>query len=273
MKRRNLSLLIFAATIAVLVLFIEGCSSSNSSFPNFRTSATPVASRIEAENKLKNVALNAQFIVPFKAASTEQTFWCTAFFVDQRGYIAVAKHCFTGTNSGLETISVFHGGEQKTVRIVGEVQTLDLAVVSVDEPVSVPVAKFANLSKFFEEKQDYKGSYPVLGGLETNARFVSVHCASQYYLPTLDRVLVGELAEWDRNTSKISFIQPQQNSSGCSGGPILNSDGEVVGLLSESSENLIFGTDAPSVSEAVKLLIAKDLMQKKTSVTETHPEN
>ena len=252
--------LVFVLLVQSLV-FATSCKNENVENGNGEKQVKEKSTeeRIFYERTLKDMVKNIPFIVHLKTVSrlrlTSST--TTAFFVDQRGYLVSTRHGYSSDPKNDAAVVTFDNGESVPVRFVDEVQTLDLVVVATDKPVAFPVAKFANLQLIFARGKRYSGDE-----LEFKNSMVVVRCINENGTAPLNRIQVGEFLEWRKDWPVVEFLQLQQNSWGCSGAPIFNTGGEVIGMFRSVAGGAMFGTDASSVSEAVKLIIEEDVKKK-----------
>lgn len=262
---KNIKRLTCFAIFVFVLIFSGGCKKEAE-----KKLDTP-EERLKYENAMKAVAENANFIVSLKTrphyvpapyfneyilAPT-----LTAFFVDKRGYVLSARHGYEGSSIASKVPEiVFPDGKTERARIVGEIQTLDLMLLSIDKEVDFSVAKFADLSETFES-----GKFYAAGELNMSERLVVMRCINNTKpidterIFSLDRVLIGEFTNWDRETKTVRFEQKQQDAPGCSGAPVLNIGGEVVGVLRTSFGDGNNAVDADSARGAVEALIEEDL--------------
>ena len=75
----------------------------------------------------------------------------------------------------------------------------------------------------------------------------------------LERILIGEFFEWNKEKGRLEVQQLQQDAYGCSGAPFINKNGEIMGMIRTVTGNIISGFDAPTLDESVKLLIKEDI--------------
>ena len=253
MKSRTLLVAIVLAQIALLT----GCRKEIEKKPAIESTGR----RLEYERKIKLVAREIPFIVSIRSGSGVNSALVTGFFVDSRGYIVTARHAYSEPmhNARIEMFS--EDGRITPLRIVGEIQTLDMAVLATDTPVAFPVATFGDILKIMKRGKYYGGSFwEEWLGLEK--RMVAVRCVNKDGTPGLDRIMIGELSRWEEYGPEISFTQLQQDLRGCSGAPIVNMSGEVLGMLTSAVGDSAHGVDAPSVSEGAQLLIEEDLKKR-----------
>ncbi|MBI1975006.1 MAG: trypsin-like peptidase domain-containing protein [Parcubacteria group bacterium] len=211
-----------------------------------------VAARLRKETQLKRMALKAPYIVSLEVGDTTVGVTVlTGFIVDSRGYLRTAAHGDFHHGGTSQRIRVFlANGRKFRGRFAGEIQTLDVALVALDQSFNFAVAKFADLSQIVK-----RGEYYVGEELSVEKRMVVVRCVDQEGVK-LRRVLVGEIRQW--KDSEVTFLQLQQDTKGCSGGPVLALSGGVVAMVRSSAGDLVYGIDAPSLESTAKLLIKSD---------------
>src|SRR3989338_2344351 len=81
--------------------------------------------RLDYERKLKEILNSIQFVVSIKV---EESFLCTGFFVDKRGYVLTSKHCLNNIVSETKMSLIFRNGDEHPLRFVEEIQTLDMVI-------------------------------------------------------------------------------------------------------------------------------------------------
>lgn len=212
-----------------------------------------IINRLEYETKIKEIANNLSLLVSIQI--------CGGFFVDRRGYFVTAGHCLDNRVPGGKLDFTFGNKDERffaRARIVEEIQTLDLVVLAYDNQIDFSVAEFADLSSIL------KGDSLFLDNkLELEDSLVAVRCINRFTPVVFDRIYVGMLKGLDKNNSSISFLELVGNLDGCSGSPIINLDGKVVGMMRSFVGDMVFGVDASSIRDAVKHIIEKDVAKRK----------
>lgn len=141
---------------------------------------------------------------------------------------------------------------------------MDLAILSIDEPVPFSAVSFADVTKIFDGNSPVLPNIKLASGADLRERLVVVRCVSlsDSSSPSLDRIFIGELGFLDAGGSTITIVKLPQDTSGCSGTPVLNVKGEAVGMLRARSvvDNYMqFAVDANTVRYGAKLIIEEDV--------------
>jgi S1-C subfamily serine protease len=161
--------------------------------------------------------------------------------ISQDGYIVTNNHVVEGA----QQLSVlFSDGRQAEAWLVGTFELTDLAVVRVDEPVPV-VAEFGNSD-----------------ALQPGARVIAIGSALGRFQNTVTTGIVSAL---NRQVGDLTgLIQTDAPiNSGNSGGPLLNSAGQVIGINTlvvrggtSEAEGLGFAIPSSTVQVIADRLIA-----------------
>jgi S1-C subfamily serine protease len=161
--------------------------------------------------------------------------------ISQDGYIVTNKHVVEGA----QQLSVlFSDGRQAEARLIGTFELTDLAVVKVDEPVPA-VAEFGNSD-----------------ALQPGARVIAIGSALGRFQNTVTTGIVSAL---NRQVGDLTgLIQTDAPiNSGNSGGPLLNSAGQVIGINTlvvrggtSEAEGLGFAIPSSTVQVVADRLIA-----------------
>ena len=224
------------------------------------TSSSPLTAqdRLSAEHELRKILDAADYIVSVYSADEIVQEVQAGFVVDPQGYVITAAH--GRFRNGKRTEVVLKNGTHYLARLVGEIQTLDIALLFIELPKSasaLPV--FANPASYIT-KRGYGFSQEAI----PNRRnlIVGVQCTSSDFSLELNRMYFGELQMWYDKEPVLSFTQMKQNMSGCSGAPALTLSGTVIGMVRASAGDVVFTVDATAVKEAATLLIERDLKTK-----------
>lgn len=142
----------------------------------------------------------------------------TGFFVDERGRILTSAHVL-GAIDDPRALAVLHAGRELQARILKVDRETDLAVLLVDAGVTRPLPLAEEPTALGAKV--YAVGYP----------FVDV------FIDAAPAVSVGHLAGADRGIDwegrKVGglLLTDAFVADGCSGGPLLSSSGEVIGVL------------------------------------------
>ncbi|MBI4345811.1 MAG: trypsin-like peptidase domain-containing protein [Elusimicrobia bacterium] len=164
----------------------------------------------------------------------------SGFVVDAGGYILTNQHVVAGAR----TISVwFANGETRPAQVVGTDRGNDLAVLKVDLPSGVPAATLGDSAAVSVGDVAIAIGSPF--GLEGTVTQGIVSAVDRAYQPRGGPAMRG-LIQTD------APINP-----GNSGGPLLNADGEVIGITS-LIESPVEGS--VGIGFAIPIDLAKDLL-------------
>lgn len=220
-------------------------------------SAISAEKRYQIENELKSLIESQLYIVTiyseFKEGSKTMKGVQTGFFADSHGYILTAGH--GRFNEATKIDVILKSGKRFQARFAGEIQTIDLAVLSMGNSINFSIAQFADIKKLLPKRGEYR-KYDDIKGAEND--FVVWQCTNRNFELTIDRVYIGEINQWYKDKPEISVFQLQQSMSGCSGAPVLNRFGEIIGMVRSSVGHLVFLIDAESISAGARLIIEED---------------
>lgn len=137
----------------------------------------------------------------------------TGVIIDERGYIITNHHVV----DGVEKIHVtFSTGESLVARIVSHDPTTDLAIIKVDAQRKLPVINIGT-------SHDLMAGEPVVA---VGNAFGYEHTVTVGIISALNRtVQVGETQKYENLIQTDASINP-----GNSGGPLLNIDGQLIGI-------------------------------------------
>ena len=143
----------------------------------------------------------------------------TGIILTEDGYIATNAHVIDGAN---EVIVQTFDGKKYTAEVVGSSEIDDLAVLKI-EATDLPVARFGDSADVMVGDRAVVIGHPA--GLEFG-------WTSTYgYVSAINRDV--KIRDYDGTmTKKMTLIQTDANvNSGNSGGPMFNSRGEVIGII------------------------------------------
>jgi len=142
----------------------------------------------------------------------------TGFFVNDRGLILTSAHVLAATDDA-KNITVLHKGRQLQARPVKTYREVDLACLLVDAGQTKPLELSTRAPRLGE--QVYAVGFPYVDVFRDSAPAVSVgHVAGA------DRKILYEDRPVDHLLLTDAFV-----ADGCSGGPLLSEQGEVLGVL------------------------------------------
>lgn len=164
----------------------------------------------------------------------------TGFFVSADGYLVTNRHVVD--QEGVEYSVVTHDGETYDVEVVAKDPTLDVAVLKVTADVDFPFLTFADI----ENLRLGESVIAIGNALAEFPNSVSVGVVSG-----LSRDIVAQNG-WRSTESLEGVIQTDAAiNRGNSGGPLLNTNGEVIGVnvaVAGSGENIGFALPSNVVS-------------------------
>lgn len=171
----------------------------------------------------------------------------TGFVISEDGYILTNYHVIElAVKNGYELKVAFKDGTTYTADVVGYYEANDIAVVKIDAAGLTPVT-FADSDEMQVGEKVYCVGNP-LGELDFSM--------TSGYLSALDRLIAT-----DSYTTINMFQMDAAVNSGNSGGPVYNSRGEVIGIVTAKySESGVEGLGfAIPINDAVN--IARDLIE------------
>ncbi|MBN2495521.1 MAG: serine protease, partial [Deltaproteobacteria bacterium] len=142
----------------------------------------------------------------------------TGFFVDERGRILTSAHVLAGIVDA-RRISVLHGGRPLQARIVWTDRDCDLAVLSVDAGKIRPM-RLAEAAPRLGERVFAVGFPYVDVFTDHLPAFSSGNLAG-----------TGRSIDYEGRQVDALLLTDAFVADGCSGGPLLNEAGEVIGVL------------------------------------------
>ncbi|MEI9895521.1 MAG: serine protease [Chthoniobacter sp.] len=147
----------------------------------------------------------------------------TAFCVSETGLFVTCKHVIEGARDGSIAIVLSPSGKDEKrypARIVRRLND-DLAVLKVVLDRKVPVLKLGDVGALFETEQLYAFGYPFGSALAVDAKSY----------PSIS-VNVGRVSALRKKKDELDVIQfDAQVNPGNSGGPVLDPNGNVVGIV------------------------------------------
>jgi len=148
----------------------------------------------------------------------------TAFCISDSGIFVTCDHVIdTAKADSIAVVITPTGKEEKRypAKIVRRLKDADLAVLKVALDRKVPTLKLGEVSELFETEQLYAFGYPFGKALATDAKSY----------PAIS-VNVGRITALRQKSGILDAIQlDAQVNPGNSGGPVLDPDGKVVGII------------------------------------------
>ena len=165
----------------------------------------------------------------------------TGVVVDERGYIMTNHHVVDGVEKIQVTLST---GESFVAEIVSHDPSTDLAIIKIDAPRELPIITLGS-------SHDLMPGEPVVA---VGNAFGYEHTVTVGIISALNRtVQVGETQKYENLIQTDASINP-----GNSGGPLLNIDGQLIGI------NVAVRVGAQGIGFAIPvnkaLKVATDLM-------------
>lgn len=153
---------------------------------------------------LQTPALLASSEIPVQATGTG-----TGFVVHADGYILTAAHVLVNAKQ----VTVHIGEKSYTAQVKEQIQDHDLALIKI-EAKGLPALKIANANTVERQDVAYVFGFPFAQNIGTT---LSVN--------------VGRITSIQRNDKKMVFQIDAAVNPGNSGGPLVNSRGEVIGVV------------------------------------------
>lgn len=208
------------------------------------------ASKIYAQACEQVVGITSEVTyINFFGMASPQAVSGSGFIISSDGYILTNYHVVELAYKGKQDVSVMlHDGTKYPAVIVGVEECNDVAVLKIDANNLTP-AQFGNSDELLVGDAVYAVGNP-LGELEFSM--------SSGHVSALDRLIVTE-----DNSEPINMFQIDAAvNHGNSGGPVYNSKGQVVGIVTAKSG----GTDVEGLGFAIPIndvvSIADDLITK-----------
>lgn len=166
----------------------------------------------------------------------------TGFFFDQEGHVLTNFHVIEGSN---QVEVVLSDGQRMKARLVGTAPGMDLAVLAVDPPEkAIPALAFGDSDTLVIGQKVLAIGHPLA---LHNTLTTGVVSALKRTLDSLSPELEDSVIQTD------AAVNP-----GNSGGPLLNSKGEVVGIVTAAmgqAQNLGFAIPSNFAQHAIPDLL------------------
>jgi serine protease Do len=163
-----------------------------------------------------------QFSMP-QGAPEDSTGVGSGFVVREDGYIVTNSHV---TNGADEFTVTFPDGKKLTAKLVGKDDFKDIAVLKVDSKTKLPVAHLGDSSETRIGEPVIAIGSPIGFSATVTAGIVSANNRSVADLRGLDEAAGSE----DIRKPQHYLQTDAAINRGNSGGPLINSDGEVIGV-------------------------------------------
>ena len=229
-----------AASIAgVTALVISLLTAQFSPATPSKSDLQELSRKINVLEKKTNV-LNAEIRKDQPVATPSRTFTTggTGFLIDGRGYLVTNAHVLKGKG-----VVVNNNGQDLTATIVYVDQDKDLALLKIDDSAFKPVTSLPYSFK--------KGSFDLGADIYTLGYPRDIIVYNSGY--------ISATAGHDGDTSSLQISLPA--NPGNSGGPVLNKNGEVVGILSAretGAEGVVFAIKSNGIYELLNNLKKED---------------
>ena len=166
----------------------------------------------------------------------------SGFIIKKEGYILTNSHCV----ADMDRIEVsLYNGEKYTAQVVGLDERTEVAVIKIDADEELKPAKLGN-------SDDVKiGQYAIAIGAPMGYEY----SMSIGFVSGLERTV-------DLNNYRHKMIQidtPLNN--GVSGGPLLNSKGEVIGINTMKKVTSSIGSTVEGMGFAIPINVANDISE------------
>ncbi len=170
----------------------------------------------------------------------------TGFIVDSNGYIVTNSHVVNDGNYKSINISLYDGSTLEG-QLLWNDSTLDLAVVKIDKSGLAPV-------ELGDSDQVKIGSYAAAIGNPLGLTFE--RSMSQGIISGLDRTITVSSSSSLSGTTMEGLLQTDAAiNSGNSGGPLLNSKGQVIGVASAKASS------GESMGFAIPINVVKPIIE------------
>jgi len=172
----------------------------------------------------------------------------TGFIVDERGYILTNSHVVNDGDTKSITVSLYDG-DTAEAEVLYTNSTLDLAVIKID-----PNGKELVAAELGDSDEVNIGSYAAAIGNPLGLAFE--RSMSQGIISGLNRAITVTNESTGGTVTMEGLIQTDATiNSGNSGGPLLNSKGQVIGINSAKA------SDGEGMGFAIPINVAKPIVQ------------
>lgn len=242
----------FFGVLVTILVFLASYSSSNAA-------SVSVERKFQIEKELKNFLTRQSYIVmvyyePVLGRKAAQT----GFLVNPDGYILTAAH---GDFSISTNISVtLKNGKKFKARFVDEIQTSDIAILSIDQKVNTASPFFVDLRSYFPERGE---DVDLFKNEAMENYFTAWLCASdRNFKLVTNRIYIGEVKRWNYLRPEILVRQLTGDLGGCSGAPAITRSGKILGIVRSSVGDTVVLIDAEEISRGADLIIRADRNKK-----------
>lgn len=217
-----------------LVLFVV------SSLTNCATSGTPVTSVSTIVSEVKPA------VVYISIKLTGNSYVGSGMIIDKAGLVLTCSHVLADSSSPSITLST---GARLSGTVIARDDHTDLAIIRIPSTIELPAVLFGNSDGIDSGDDVIAIGYPL--GLEGKA--------------TVTRGIVSTFREYDG----VHYIQTDASiSPGNSGGPLINSKGEVVGIVTSK----IIREGVEGMAFAIAVNDAKSFISRYVEVKQTLPQ-
>lgn len=238
--------------IILLVVVVSSASGSISSIVTYKylnnktapavvntTATLPMVSQISSNTKGLTATEIAKKVTPAVVSITTDLGMGTGFIFNEDGYILTNYHVISGSNK----ISVLLSTNQTSkAKLINYDANLDLAVIKLTDKVKIP-----GIVELGDSSTVQVGEDVVAIGNPLGTELIST--VTKGIVSAVNRKIVGA------GKTEQTYIQTDTAiNSGNSGGPLLNSYGQVIGINSEK----IGGTGVEGIGFAIPIDIAKN---------------
>jgi len=193
------------------------------------------------------------YVMPATVAITSDTGIGAGIIVSLDGYIVTNKHVVMGWDGeAVENIQVWlHDFTSYRARVVGFHSTADVAVIKINVLQELPFMEEKNIVNYH---QIFKG----------DTVFAIGHPLGLAW--TITKGIISN--KWYDNQDHIWFQIDAPVNPGNSGGPVVNENGKLVGLVTQgvpayAADGIAFVITARVFQEEVYLLIQEDIIRNK----------
>ncbi len=244
MLRRNVSF--FHTWLAFGLLGVTGWIA----YPYFKNSNKDIFLQTPSASMRERLALETQMIAML--AAQDGIVRITSVFEKVKvsgtgfsilGAIITANHVTADSS----TASVYIEGKEIVMPVIKGVQTKDVSFITFPENANLSGMPYMPAKLLFTHLFRQKT-------LKLKDALVGLRCMSSGE----PRVVLGELAFYDSAKNEFGMRLRQENTSGCSGGPVITYDGLVIGIYQSHGGLLGQALDINDVAEALTIVKSKN---------------
>lgn len=199
---------------------------------------------VVAQNAMRNVVgITTKSVQQFGPFQQEVSGVGSGVIVDSNGYILTNAHVINGGNAN-DIKVLFENGNEKKAEVLWYDTLLDMAIIKVDA-TGLPVAKLGDSDKLLVGQTAIAIGNPL--GLEFQSTVTAGIISGLHRSINVEGNVIEDLIQTDASINQ-----------GNSGGPLLNSKGEVVGINTAkitSAEGLGFAIPINSIKPVIEQVI------------------